>query len=165
MTTSNTFSKYLTKMTKCDFARTELNFLGNKIGTKGVSPDPEKVKAIREMAPSKTMLKGRSFIGALSYDRRFVGGFSEKAESLIALTRKNTRFQWSSNCQATFQQLKEDLENVTVSAHPNIRKSMILYCDAPLTTYQPSADAEGKYVSRLYTGTPGEIAPYLFSVS
>ena len=114
------------KMSKCNFAKGELNFLGYTIGRKGIAPDPEKVQAIREIAPPRTIRQVRSFIGTMSYYRRFIKNFSQKAEPLIALTRKNVKFSWSSECHASFQQLKEDLAKLTVLAYPDITKPMIL---------------------------------------
>lgn len=65
------------KMTKCNFARTELDFLGYKISKNDISPDSEKVRAIGETA-APNMRQVRSFIGTLSYYRRFIRSFSEK---------------------------------------------------------------------------------------
>ena len=39
------------KMTKCEFLKQEVNYLGHVISACGVKPDPEKVKAIKTLAP------------------------------------------------------------------------------------------------------------------
>lgn len=52
---------------KCEFAKTEITFLGVKIGPQGVSPDPEKVRAIAEMPAPRTTRGVRRFLGTTGF--------------------------------------------------------------------------------------------------
>ena len=43
------------KLSKCEFARTQLQYLGHIINSQGIATDPKKVEAIRLWAPPKTV--------------------------------------------------------------------------------------------------------------
>ena len=94
------------KLSKCKLVRGEVEFLGYTVPGKA---DPKKVSAILEY-PTPVDLKAlRTFIGLLSYYRRFIPLFSSVAEPLYALTRKDALFVWSEGCNVAFRQLKESL--------------------------------------------------------
>ena len=79
------------KLKKCSFRQAETNYLGFIINGNGISPDPQKVEAIKSLPAPTCVIEVRSFIGMCSYYRRFVPNFSEIAEPVIALTRKHAR--------------------------------------------------------------------------
>ena len=80
------------KQSKFCFFHTHLNYLGHVITRNGLKPDPEKTKAIEEMA-APTNVKGvHRFLGLTGFYRRFVPGYSEIAKLLAKLTRKNCQF-------------------------------------------------------------------------
>ena len=118
------------KLKKCKFFQKEIEYLGFKISQSGISPNPDKVQAIRSMPPPTTVKEVRSFIGMISFYRRFVPDFSEIAEPLIALTRKFARFNWTESCQRSFELLKEKLSYAPLLVYPDINKPYILYTDA-----------------------------------
>ena len=48
---------------KCEFWRDELTFLGHVVSKQGISPDPDKLKAIAEIQPPTTVTELRRFMG------------------------------------------------------------------------------------------------------
>jgi hypothetical protein len=54
----------------------------------GVSTDPAKIAAIREMPVPRHVKEFRSFLGMANYYRRFIKDFAELTEPLTALTMK-----------------------------------------------------------------------------
>jgi hypothetical protein len=108
------------KLTKCAFLKTELKYLGFVINKQGMKPELDKVKAIRELPPPKTMREVRSFIGMCGYYRRFVPNFSHIAEPIVELTRKFARYEWSEDCQKAFDLLKEGLTKIPLLVHPDV---------------------------------------------
>ena len=109
--------------------QTETEYLGFQIGTGGVKPNPEKVKAINEMPAPTTVREVRGFIGMCSYFRRFVPNFSGIAEPLIALTIKFARFRWSDECQKAFGCLKKSLTTAPLLTYPDTNKPYTLYTE------------------------------------
>ena len=72
-------------MSKCEFLKKEINYLGFNVGEKGVTADPEKVRVIKELSRPRDVRGIRSFIGMASYYRRFCPDFSKIASPLISL--------------------------------------------------------------------------------
>ena len=117
-------------LSKCEFVKTSVEYLGHVIDGNGLRPSPHKVAAIQNAPPPKNVRGVRSFVGLLSYYRRYISKFSEVAEPLINLTRKNTKFIWDDDCQKSFETLKQALQKPPILVFPDITKQFILYCDA-----------------------------------
>ena len=122
------------KISKCEFVKKKLNYLGHVLSDEGISVDPSKVSVVQNMEPPKNVREMRSFPGMTSYYRKYVPNFSKIAQPLTALTRKNAKFRCSSEAQAAFEKLKETLLQAPVLAFPDITKPFKLY------RYAPSAD-------------------------
>ncbi len=118
------------KLSKCQFLAEETKYLGFVINEQGVKPDIEKVQAIRGLEPPQTVREVRSYLGMLSFYRRFLPQFSEIAQPLVALTKKHARFKWDENCQTAFEVLKQELTRVPLLSFPDPNKPYILYTDS-----------------------------------
>ena len=64
------------KGSKCDFVRTEVEFLGFRVRQGQVDKDPHKIEAVRDWPIPSTVREIRSFIGFAGFYRKFVYGFS-----------------------------------------------------------------------------------------
>ena len=118
------------KPSKCFFAKSNVNFLGFEISDKGLLPDEEKIKAIRDYAAPTDETSLRRFLGLASYYRRFVSGFSEIAAPLHRLLQKGSKFRWTNECDAAFQQLIAQLESSPILGFPCLDREYILCTDA-----------------------------------
>ncbi|CAF4918814.1 unnamed protein product [Pieris macdunnoughi] len=87
---------------KCEFLRREVGYLGHVISENGVSPNPEKVKAVSKFPVPKCPKDVKSFLGLVSYYRRFIPDFSKTAKPLTTLLKKDVLFNWSIEQQAAF---------------------------------------------------------------
>jgi hypothetical protein len=95
------------KFIKCEFWLTEVAFLGHIISTGGVSVDPGKVKDVINWMPPTTVSEIQSFLGLAGYYRRFIKDFSKIAKPMTKLLEKNKPFEWTTECQASFEELKK----------------------------------------------------------
>jgi hypothetical protein len=93
------------KFSKCEFSLTEVTFLGQVISTGGVSVDPGKVKDVLNWMPPTTISEIRSFLGLAGYYRRFIKDFSKIAKPMMKLLEKNKAFEWTKECQASFEEM------------------------------------------------------------
>ena len=64
-----------------------MEYLGFKVGPRGIQASPGKVRAIIEWPRLKSVHDVRSFLGLASYYRRLVRGFSEMARPLTQMMR------------------------------------------------------------------------------
>jgi hypothetical protein len=62
--------------------------------------------------------------------RRFIEGFSTVATLLTWLTRKNIRWEWSNECDESFQELKRRLTTAPVLILPSRTEGFVVYSDA-----------------------------------
>eukprot|EP00118_Oscarella_pearsei_P023955 m.294421 g.294421 ORF g.294421 m.294421 type:complete len:416 (+) comp40746_c0_seq7:423-1670(+) len=119
------------KLSKCVLASQELKYLGYVVNRSGVTVDPAKVRAVRELAPptNRTLLK--SFLGLTSYYRRFVKSYSDVTEPLYRLLRGNVSvYAWAAEQQRAFQAIKMALTTAPLLVHPDWTKPFKLQTDA-----------------------------------
>jgi ribonuclease HI len=105
------------KFSKCEFWLTEVAFLGHVISAGGVSVDPGKVKDVLNWMPPAR------------YYRRFIKDFSKIAKPMTKLLEKNKTFEWTKECQASFEELKKRLTSSSVLVLPDLTKKFDIYCD------------------------------------
>ena len=94
------------KFSKSEFWLREVGFLGHIVSGDGIRVDPSKISAIVDWKPPKNVTEVRSFLGLAGYYRRFVNGFSIIAAPMTRLLRKNVKFEWTEECQQSFEELK-----------------------------------------------------------
>ena len=88
--------KYKLRMNpiKCAFGVSVEKFLGFLVHHRGISVDPAKVIAIATMKRPTTVMELKSFLGRVSYIRRFVPGLASVTTGLSKLLKKETEFTW-----------------------------------------------------------------------
>ena len=91
---------------KCHFLQQSVEYLGHIVSSSGISPSPNKVTAAHDFPQPGTPKQVRSFLGLLSYFRRFIPNFSTIASPLYKLTEKNVSFVWKEEHQNAFDALK-----------------------------------------------------------
>jgi hypothetical protein len=84
-------------ISKYEFETKITKYLGYiiKVG-RGIRMDPNKMKAIKEWQPPKTLKGVRSFLGFTNYYRCFIKQYTNIAKPLVDLTKKDTLFAWGS---------------------------------------------------------------------
>jgi hypothetical protein len=97
------------KFSKCKFWLTEVSFLGHVISAGGVSVDPSKVNDVLYWMPPMNASEIQSFLGLTGYYHRFIKNFSKIAKPMMKLLEKNKDFEWTKECQASFEELKKCL--------------------------------------------------------
>ncbi|GBN05495.1 Retrovirus-related Pol polyprotein from transposon 297 [Araneus ventricosus] len=115
---------------KCRFFRKEVSYLGHIISAYGVKTDPEKTKALVDWPRPETVHDLRSFLGLCTYYRRFVRNFSAIARPLHKLTEARSNFNWTEECEKSFNSLKQALITSPVLTYPRTDKEFILDTDA-----------------------------------
>jgi len=99
------------KLSKCEFLKTSVKFLGYQIGQGGILPLKDKVPTWLSSHPA-TVKEAQAFLGFINYYARFIEDFSEKTLPLRKAIRA-TEFQWTSECMEAKKALLDDLESAT----------------------------------------------------
>ncbi len=154
-------------ISKCQFCKTKLKYLGHVVSPSGIEPDPDKIRAVHDY-PTPTRLKEvRSFLGLTGYYRRFIKNYATIAEPLISITRNadNKQFIWTPACQEAFEHLRQLLVEAPIISYPHFDLPFILQLDASdvglsAILAQKLIDADGVrrehvigYASRTLTST------------
>ena len=79
--------------TKCQFRLPKLTFFRHDLSKQGISPSEEKVRVIQNAKP-KNIAEVRSFLGLVQNCAKFLPDYSQVAEPLRILTRKDQHFMW-----------------------------------------------------------------------
>ena len=78
---------------KCAFGVSSRKFLGFLIHQRGIDLDHTKVEAITTLSPPITLKELRSFVGNVSYLRRFITSLAEILNPLMEQTKKGVTFK------------------------------------------------------------------------
>ena len=115
---------------KCEFARSELLYLGFTINREGIKTDPKKVSAIQNMSYPSCTLEMETFLGKAGYYSRFIKDYSKIAQPLMLLKHKDAVFQMGDTEIQAFNTLKEALCSAPVLKHPNFEMEFFISTDA-----------------------------------
>jgi hypothetical protein len=144
------------KLSKCDFFKAELKFLGHIVSAKGIQRDPAKVAVVLDWPTPKTVYDVRSFLELANYFRKFIRGYAaisapltdllkgvnkqEKKGRLIHLgklplaeTQKLQQqflLRWTETCQHAYTTLKNALTSAPVLVMPDFEKYFEVVTDA-----------------------------------
>ncbi|KAJ9515656.1 hypothetical protein QJQ45_002705 [Haematococcus lacustris] len=128
--------KFFAKLSKCEFMKTALKFLGHIVSDRGVAVDPDKIQSITTWPVPNSLTALQRFLGAANFVRKFVHNFSALAAPLTDLTGKEgLKYDWkhwpNDKLQA-FHALKHAVSKVPLLRIPDISKPFQVYCDASL---------------------------------
>jgi len=106
-------------MSKCDFMKESVDFLGHQVSATGLAVDIHKIDAIRSWTPPTNLKQLQSFLGLANYYRTFVKGFSQIAAPMTNLLSPANPYVWTEAQQTSFEALKMALTTTPVLALPN----------------------------------------------
>ncbi|KAL9978457.1 hypothetical protein ACROYT_G015976 [Oculina patagonica] len=121
------------KPSKCYFVQRKVDYLGHVVSAEGLSPNPNKIQAVRDFPVPKNNTGIRAFLGLWNYYRRFIKDFAQIASPLNRLTSKNMKFVWTENCQKAFDTLQCALVSAPVLSYPDFSLPFQLYVHASQT--------------------------------
>ena len=94
------------KPSKCQLFQRSVVFLGHKVSDKGIQPDPANVEKVAAWKTPQNASEVRSFLGLASYYRKFCRNFATIAKPLQRLTESHVKFQWTEECDTSFNLLR-----------------------------------------------------------
>ena len=136
---------------KCHLARNHVVFLGHVISQHGLQPDPKNTEKVKNWPTPQSTSEVRAFVGLCSYYRRFVHNFARHAAPLNHLMGKNVTFDWTADCETSFDYLKNTLSNAPIVALPDFSVPFKVFTDA-------SKEAVGAVLAQVKDGVEHVVA-------
>ncbi|GKU87474.1 hypothetical protein SLEP1_g1867 [Rubroshorea leprosula] len=112
---------------KCTFDVESGKFLGCVVSKKGIEVNPEKVQAVQQMEPPKTVKDVQRLTGRVAALHRFIARSAERCLPFFKALREPKNFQWTEECQKAFDELKQYLASAPLLFKPVEGESLYLY--------------------------------------
>jgi hypothetical protein len=150
------------KFKKCSFYRTSFKYLGHIVNFSGIKPDPDKLLVISEFQRPSNPKTVRSFVGLVSYFRKFLPDITRLLEP-IQNSIKTKNFTWDNYAEQAFLQCKTLLTTDLSLKFPDFTRPFTLATDA--SSFAAGATLEQdhgvvSYFSKKFTGSELNYSTY-----
>ena len=123
---------------KCEILKKQVQFVGLTISGQGIKINEDRVKAVLDIQPPRSIKEAQQLMGFLSYNRKFVKNFAALAKPIYSVIDKSKKFSWSHACQEGLEEIKRRIaEGITLTI-PQVddpHSSYTLTIDASLDGY------------------------------
>ena len=110
---------------KCEFGKITIKLLGHIITPEGISPDPSKTTAVKNMKQPSNVSELRHFLGLVNQLGKFSSNIADLTKPLRELLSSNNAWIWGPSQTDAFNKVKDEL-----TSHP------------VLTWYDPAAETK-----------------------
>ena len=110
---------------KCAFGVIAGKFLGFMVSQRGIEVNLEKVRAIIELEPPRTVKEVQSLNKKIATLNKFISRVTDRCLPFFRTLRKS--FQWTDECQTTFNDLKAYLSSPPLLSPPLLGEELYLY--------------------------------------
>jgi len=146
---------------KCFFGLQQIEMLGHVISAEGIKPDPKKIEAVCNAPRPENVQLLRSFLGTCGFLMKFIPNYANISEPLRKLTRKGQEWEWTSETEKSFKEMKRALVSEPCLAYFKIDAPTVVISDASpvglgVVLLQKQTDGQNKpvaYASRSLTPT------------
>ena len=118
------------KISKCQFAQSEVHYLGHIVSKNKIQPLNDNTKSINEFPPPNNIKSVQRFLGKVNFYHKFIPNAPTLLAPLYQLLKKNQKFTWTKDCEEAFQKVKTFLMKQPVLAIYNPNVPCYLYTDA-----------------------------------
>ena len=122
----------------------QVSFVGHIISAEGLKPDPEKVRAMKEMPPPTTKEDVRRFLGSIQYLAKFLLMLAEVETPLRELTNRDVLFRWDAPQAEALQRHKDLCCTAPVLAYYDVKKETTIQCDTSKNAARSCCTKEGQ---------------------
>ncbi|GJV37275.1 reverse transcriptase domain-containing protein [Tanacetum coccineum] len=148
---------------KCTFRMKEGVFLGYKVNSDGLMVCPDKVEAVLSLPSPKCLKDVQRLNEKLASLNRFLSKSAERSLPFFKTLKKCTKksdFQWTTEAETAFQQMKKSIAELPMMASPQEKEELIIYLaaakeaiSAVLMTERDEKQIPIYFVSRALRGT------------
>ena len=123
-------AKLQLKAGKCKIAKQEIEWLGFKMTSQGISPVNSKVQGIREKLWSTNLKELRSFLGAVNQFNKFIPDLASMCFPFISIIKKDAVWNWTEEHEKAFKRVNQEVRKVAELTHFKRNKPLRIICDA-----------------------------------
>ena len=134
-------------MEKCHIAIQTVDYLGYTLTRAGFKPQVNKVAAILQLQPPRTVKQVRKFLGFINFYKDFIKNRSTILQPIVNLTKKQTPFKWTQVQDQAFHNIKQALAKDTLLIYPDPNLPFDVYTDASDTAIALAIFQKSKPVS------------------
>lgn len=138
---------------KCEFEKTEIDFLGYRISGDGIQIDPSKIDAITQMPDPTNITELRRFIGMVNFLGRHIPNLSTVMRPLSQLLEKEMAWGWGASQMEAVREVKE-----LITTAP----TLVFYDPARPTIVSSDASCYGLGGVLLQEQTDGTLKPVAY---
>ena len=131
------------KLSKCEFFKQEVNWLGHHLSEAGVKPKITKTEAVVNLNPPKSLKQLRSFLGSINHLAKFIPNAASLTEKLRPLLKEENqkkklknmklpvkKFEWGEEHTVVFNAIKEAVAGITKVHYYDATRETRVKCDA-----------------------------------
>jgi len=124
-------NKLAVSVEKCDWRKSEVEFLGYIVGREGIKMSEEKIQGVWEWKSPSSLVEVQQFLGFANFYRRFIQNYSRVAPPLTELTKGYGKdWKWTNKAERAFKELKTRFTSDPILAHFEPERPVIVESDA-----------------------------------
>ncbi|XP_077219760.1 uncharacterized protein LOC143853950 [Tasmannia lanceolata] len=132
--------------TKCAFGVGAGKFLGFMVSQRGIEANPEKIKGVVDLTPTKTIREVQRLTGMIAALGHLVLKSAQRCMPFFNVVKGLKTVPWTPECQVAFEELKQYLSSPPLLTKPEPEDELLLFLSKPI--YYVSKvlhDAETRY--------------------
>ncbi|XP_064088507.1 uncharacterized protein K02A2.6-like [Macrobrachium nipponense] len=115
---------------KCILEVDSVEYLGFIVNGKGIHKTQDKVNAVRSAKLPENVKELQSFLGLVTFYGSFIQNLATIAHPLYNLLNKDVKWNWTKECQNSFERIKAEVTSPTFLVHYQMDLPVKLVCDA-----------------------------------
>lgn len=112
---------------KCVFRIKLGKFLNYMVSRRGIEANTNKVQAIQDMTPPRSVKDVQKLIGQVAALNWFLSKSTQCGLHFFKVLKKADKFEWNDHCQGAFDQLKEHLKSLPTLSSLVTRETLFFY--------------------------------------
>lgn len=120
------------KLSKCELAKHSVKYLGHTLGYNTVSPHQDNLISIKQKPKPENKKNVRQFLGKVNFYNKYISNSTQLLSLLHNLLRENVKFDWTEECQKTFEKIKDHLSSSPILAIFDPEKKTYIFTDASI---------------------------------
>ena len=111
---------------KCKIKQEEVTLCWPCPSKDGLKPDPEKIRAVKEMKPPENAKELKTFLGFIQYLGKFMANMATESAPLRELLKTNVAWHWDHLQEESFQKLKQMASSTPILGYYDPSKPLCL---------------------------------------